>query len=159
MNNFTFDTKLHDSITIDFYMSALSTNIAQLIKQDAKPIILENYEEAIVIEKDLHAIGVINNDESVMDSKDASRKSQAMASKVRDKEATDIETLTCLVKNLIMEVFELKQGKTDTSASIHTPKHRHTSSSSSSNWFAPKIVQKSVFQVENCTNPKFCSFH
>ena len=42
---------------------------------------------------------VIKDYESTKEFKDVSGKSQAMASKGRDKEVTDIQTLTCLVKN------------------------------------------------------------
>jgi len=85
---------------------------------------LESYKEAIFVDKDLHAIKVIKDDESTKDSKDVSRKPQAMASKGRDKEATDIETLTHLVKNLTSEVSELKQRKTNTFSSSHLPRQR-----------------------------------
>lgn len=76
-----------------------------------KPTLLENCEEAIVVEKDLHAIGVIKDDESEKESKGARRKSQVMVSKGREKEGNDIQTLTRLIKNLTTEVFELKQKK------------------------------------------------
>jgi len=46
---------------------------------------LENFEEAIIVEKDLHVVGVIRDDELMKDSKDASRKSQATTNKGRDK--------------------------------------------------------------------------
>ena len=87
-----------------------------------KPTLMESCEEAIAVEKDLCVIGVIKDDELAKDTKYASRKSQAMASKGRDKEATDIETLTCLIKNLTTKVSELKQRKTDTSARNHSPR-------------------------------------
>ena len=111
LNKFAADTKPHDSIAIDYYTSALPTNIAQFFKQAMKPTLLENCEEATAIEKNLHEIRVVKDDESTKDSKDASKKSQAMASNGSDMEATDIETLTRLVKNLTTEVFELKQQK------------------------------------------------
>lgn len=100
LNKFATDTKPRDSITVDYYMAALPTRIAQFVKRATKPMLLESCEEAIVVEKDLHAIGVIKDDELGKDSKGASKKSQAMESKGRDKEATDIETLTRLIKNL-----------------------------------------------------------
>lgn len=118
------DTTSHESITVDYYMSALLTRIAQFVKRTMKPTLLENYEEAIAVEKYLHAIGVIKDDESTKDSKDVSRKYQVMANKGRDKEAIDIETLTCLVKNLTTEVFELKQWEIETSPRIHLPRQR-----------------------------------
>jgi len=37
LNKFVVDTKPHDSITVDYYTPALSTNIAQFVKQAAKP--------------------------------------------------------------------------------------------------------------------------
>jgi len=57
----------------------------------------------------LCAIGVIKDEKSTKDSKDASINPQATTSKGKEKGATDIETLTRLVKNLTTEVFELKQ--------------------------------------------------
>jgi len=98
-----------------------------------KPTLLENCEDTIDVEKDLCMIGVINNDEPTKDSKDTSRKSQTIVRKGRDKETNNIETLTRLVKNLTTEVFELKQWKTDTSASNHLPRQRQGSMSSSIN--------------------------
>ena len=52
LNKFAADTKPHDSITIYYYMSALLTSIAQFVKQATEPTLLENCEEAIVVEKD-----------------------------------------------------------------------------------------------------------
>lgn len=99
MNKFIADTKPHDSITTDYYTSALPT---------AKPTLLENCEEVIIVEKDLHAVGVIKDEESAKDSKDVSKKPRVMTRKGRDKEATDIETLTCRVKSLTTEMSKLK---------------------------------------------------
>ena len=56
------------------------------------------------------------------DSKDVRRKPQAMGSKGRDKEETDIETLTRLVKNLTTKMSELKQWKMDTFKKSHLPR-------------------------------------
>jgi len=94
---------------------------------------MENCEEAIFVEKYLHAIGVMKDDEPSKDSKDASRKTQAMASKGGDKETNDIESLTRLVKNLTTEVSKLRQRKTDTYASSHPVRQRQGSNSSGSN--------------------------
>ena len=59
LNKIIADTKPHDSITVDYYMSALSIIIVKFIQRVAKPTLLENFQEAIDVEKDLHAIGVI----------------------------------------------------------------------------------------------------
>lgn len=82
-----------------------------------KPTLLENYEELIVVEKDLRMIGVIKDDEPAKDSKYVSRNPQAILSKGKDKEASEIEALTHLVKKLTIEVFELKQQMVETSTS------------------------------------------
>lgn len=74
LNKFAVDTKPHDSITVNYYMSTLPTRIAQLVKRDAKPTLLENCKEEIAVEKDLCAIGVIKDDEPTKDSRDVSRK-------------------------------------------------------------------------------------
>ena len=119
LNKFAVDTKPHDSITTDYCTSTLPTSIAQFIKRVSRPTLLENYEEAIVVEKDMRVIGVIKDDEPAKEFKDTSKKSQAMASKGRDKEATNIETFTHLVKRFSTEMFEPKQCKIDTFASSH----------------------------------------
>lgn len=124
LNKFAANTKPHDSIIVDYYMSILPNSITQFIKKATKPTLLESCEEAIVAEKYLCTIRVIKDDEAMKDPKDTSRKPQETSSKSREKEATDIETLTCLVKNLTTKVFELKQWKMDTFASSHLPKQR-----------------------------------
>lgn len=128
-----------------------------------KPTLLESCKEDIVVEKDLHEIGVIKDDESMKYSKDASRNPQAMARKGRDKETTNIETLTHLVKNLTTEISKLKQWKKETFTSSHPPRQRQASSSStnssSNNQFGSKFVQNIVFQLNHCVDPSYCSFH
>ncbi len=41
LNKFVVDRKPHDSITIDYYTSALLTSIAQFVKRAAKPTLFE----------------------------------------------------------------------------------------------------------------------
>ena len=59
-----------------------------------KDSLAQNFEEAIAVEKDLHAIGVIVDDELSKDSKYMSKRSQPSLSKAMDKEAIDFESLT-----------------------------------------------------------------
>lgn len=122
LNKFAVDTKPRGSITVDYYTSTLPSTIAQFIKWAAKPTLLESYEEAIAIEKDLRAIVVIKDDKSMKDSKHVSKKPQETPSKGRDKETIDIETLTRLVKNLTTEMSELKQQKIDKFVNNHLPR-------------------------------------
>lgn len=74
----------------------------QFVKWVAKPTLLENCEEAIVVEKDLCMIRVIKDGELKKESRDVSKKSQTVVSKGSDNEENDIETLTHLVKKLTM---------------------------------------------------------
>ena len=75
LKKFTADTKPRDSIIADYCTSTLSTNIAHFVKWGMKPTLSKNCQEAIDVEKDLCAIGVIVDDEPAKDSKDVGRRS------------------------------------------------------------------------------------
>lgn len=90
-------------------MSALPTIIEQFIKRVANKILLEKYKEEIIVEKHLHMIRVIKDDEPRKYSRDPSRKPQAMVSKGKDKGENHSQILTRLIKNLTTEVPKLKQ--------------------------------------------------
>lgn len=90
MNKFSNNIKNHDSNTIEYNTFSLPTSIVQCVKRTTRPTLTENYEEAISIENDLHVVGVITNDESTKDSKDASNRSQASMRKAKEKEPNDI---------------------------------------------------------------------
>lgn len=85
LNKFPANTKPHDSITINYYTSALPKSITQIVKLTMKETLAENYEEAIAVEKDLRAIEVIFDDEPSKDSKDMGKKSQATSIKAKEK--------------------------------------------------------------------------
>lgn len=89
----------------------------------------ENYEEVIIVENDLRVIGVIKDDEPAKESKDASRKLEAAIREGKEMEASDIETLTHLVKNLTTNVSELMKRMVKTSASSRPPKQQKRSMS------------------------------
>jgi len=90
LNNLPAKTKPYDSITIDYYASALPTNIAQFVKRTMKQNLTKNYEYAIIVGKELSAIGVITGDEPAKDSKDTCKKSQASVSKAKEKKTIDL---------------------------------------------------------------------
>lgn len=83
MNKFTINTKPHNSITIDYYTSSLPTSIVQFMKQAMKPTLSKNCKEEIDVEKELHAIGGIVDNELAKDSKDVGRRSQDAMTKVK----------------------------------------------------------------------------
>lgn len=122
LNKFIAWNKPHDSIKIDYYTSALPTNIVQFVKRVVKPTLLENFQEAIDVDKELCAIGVIVHDEPAKESKDKGRRSQNDMSKVKEKETSEIENLTRLVKSLTTEVSEPKQRMTETTVSSMPPR-------------------------------------
>lgn len=90
-------------------MFAMPISIAQFVKRATRPTLTKNCEEDITIDKYLHTIGVIVDDESTMESKYMGKRFHASVSKVKEKEASDIENLTHLLKSLTTEVAELKQ--------------------------------------------------
>lgn len=143
LNNSAANTKPHDSITVDYYKSALPTSIVQFVKRVVKPMLLENCEEALIVENDMRMIGFIKDDEPIKDSKDVSRNPLVVANIGIDKEASDIEILTPLVKALKTEVSELKQQMVETSASIQSPRQQKRSISSSNINFQAKTAQSS----------------
>jgi len=87
-----------------------------------KPTLLENCEEAIILEKDLHTIGVIVDDESTNNSKDMSRRSQTIVRKEQEKEASEIECFTRLVKSLTTEISKIKQQMSEKTMNNRPPK-------------------------------------
>jgi len=54
------------------------------MKRAVKETFAQNFEEAIVVEKDLHAIGVIVDDESSKDSKETGKRSEASSNKANN---------------------------------------------------------------------------
>jgi len=105
-------------------------------------------------------IVVIKDDEPMKDSRDAKRKPRAAASKGKEKEASDIETLTHVIKNLTTKVSELKQRTINTSASRRPPRERHGILSSGSNHLTAKNSQSSssVLLVESLQTMNFARF-
>lgn len=75
LNKFPKGTKLHDSITIDYYTNAFPTNISQFFKIYAKKSLALNFVEMITVDKDLCAIGVITDEDESKESKETSRRS------------------------------------------------------------------------------------
>lgn len=113
LKKLTVETKSRDSVIVEYYTSTLPTSTVQFIKQTAKPTLLENFQEEIDVEKDLHVIGVIIHDEPTKDSKDMGRRSHNVVSKVKEKEASEIETLTCLLNSLTTKEAKLKKCMTE----------------------------------------------
>ena len=75
LNQFPLNMKPHKSITIDYYTYAFPTSIAQFVKRNVKQTFTKNYEEEIVVEKDLRTIGVFVYEEPKKDSKDMGKSS------------------------------------------------------------------------------------
>jgi len=87
-----------------------------------KPTLLENFQEAIVVEKDVRVIGVIVDDESAKDLKDIGRRSHNTVGKAKEKEASEIDNLKHLIKFLKTEISELKQRTSEIVGNIRPPK-------------------------------------
>lgn len=74
------------------------------------------------MEKDLCTLRVVVDDEPTMDSKDMGRRSQIAVSKVKENEASEIETLTRLLNSLTIELTKLKKQMTETTVSSRPPR-------------------------------------
>ncbi len=137
LNNFSANTKPHNSITINYCNFSLPTSILQFIKRIVKQTLTKNYEEEITVEMDLHMIRFIADDEPTKDSKGTGKRSQTSVSKAKEKENINIEILTCTIKAISNELEELKQRSSETTMSSKTPKfnmfRRTETSTSSSN--------------------------
>jgi len=60
-NNFPMDSPPHDSITSYYYMTRLPANIVMFFKRANKVTLVENFCEALAVEKDLKFIGAITD--------------------------------------------------------------------------------------------------
>lgn len=164
LNRFLEDTKPHNSITIDYYTSALPTRIVQLVNEIAKPTLIKNYEEDITVEKELHAIGVISYYEPKKHYKDIGKRSQASVSKANEKETCDLENLTHMLKNMSNEMGDLKQISSETAMSRNPPRLNlviRIENSGSSSDQSTKSVQSSnvILNYEGFFMDTYYSYH
>lgn len=112
----------------------------------------------------MRAIGFIVDDEPTKNSKDTGKRSQASMSKAKEKESSNLESLTCLVQSLSNEMVELKHRSTKTTVSRKPPRFklfgRTTTSCSSSNQ-PTKSAQSSnfVFNIEHLSTDQYCSYY
>jgi len=70
----------------------------------------------------MYTIGVIIDNQPAKDSKYMGKRSQTTVCKVNEKETSEVETLTHLLKSLTIEVAELKQWTTETTVSSKPPR-------------------------------------
>lgn len=111
-----------------------------------KPTLVETFEEAIIVKKDLCAIEVIIDDELIKDSKDIWKRLKASISKAKEKEVINLESLNHTINSLSNELAELKQMSSETFMSSMPPKLnllRRTSNIGSNNIQCGKFVQSS----------------
>lgn len=95
--------QLHDFITIDYYTTALPTSISSFVKRHTKETLEQQFAEAISVKKDLCDIGSIIDDDESKESKETDRKTQPSSRKAKEKDSSDIERLTRMVKALTNE--------------------------------------------------------
>lgn len=160
LNKYTKKTNPHNSIIVNYYMSTLSTSIAQFFKRDVKPILLENFQGEISLEKDLHAIGFIVVEYLAEDSKDMGRRYQAIVNK--EKEASEIQILTHLVKSLTTKVFELKEWMSEKTMNNRSPRFVQKKNSSLRSDIHPaKTVHNSnlFLSLDVIVTDHYCKFH
>lgn len=125
---------------------------------------MENYEDVITVENELHAIVFILDDEPTKDSKSMGKRIQASMSRDKDKEPFDLEGLNHLVNTLSNEMENLKHRSSETTMSNKPPKlnifRRTLTSTSSSN--QPKNSMHNsnvVLNIEKLGTDQYCSYH
>lgn len=115
------------------------------------------------MEKDLRAIRVVIDVEPAKDSKYTSRRSQAAMSKVKENEASEIETLIRFLKSLTTEVGEHKKWRTETTMRNKPPKFakRENVTLGSNGSHLAKFAQSSnvVLQMDQIMKDNFCMIH
>lgn len=100
------------------------------------------------MEKYLRIIGFIIDVEPTKDSKDMGRRSQIAVNKVKEKETSEIETITRLLKFLKNKVEELKRRIIETTMSSRPPilaKRKNMTSGSSSGHPTKSAQSSNVF--------------
>lgn len=85
------------------------------------------------MEKDPRVIGIIIDEELAKESKDMGRRCQAIVSKEKEKEASEIENLTHLIKSLTTGVYEFKKWTSGTTMNSWPPRFAQEKNSAFSN--------------------------
>ena len=132
------------------------------VKQATKETLALNFVEAIAMEKELHAIGVIIADDESKDSKESCRKYQASSSKEKENDSSNIEIFTKTLKALTSEVLELKRRSSETSTSIKPPKSFPFRRNNNNNNNQPIKYAQSlnvVLNIKSMGMDNYCSFH
>lgn len=104
LNKFPIVVQPHDDITKGYYTTTLPTNISMFFKRVMKDTLALNFEEALVFEKYLHSIGVIEHNDDPNDSKETFKKTQPSSGKSKEKDSFDMEILTKSLKLLTNEI-------------------------------------------------------
>lgn len=162
LNKFPPGTQPHDSITIDYYTTTLPTNISSFAKRVAKETLALNFAEAIVVEKFLHAIGVITDDNESKYFKEIGRKSQPSSCKAKENDSIDIKSLTRIVKALTNEISELRRRSSEISTSRKPLKaFPFLRNNNNKNNHPSKSVESLnvVLNIESMGMDNYCSFH
>lgn len=134
------------------------------MKRIVKETLAENYQEAIVVEKDLCVIGVIIDDEPSKESKYTGKRSQASIRKAKEKEFSDLKILRHTIKSISNELEKLKQKSSETTISSKPPRFnilRRAAKFGCNNNQLDKSKQSLniVLNVESMGMDQYCLFH
>lgn len=126
------------------------------MKSEEKITLMENFVEALVVEKHLMFIGALKHD-AHDDLKVADKKSQASSSKSHDKNYFDYEDLAKSLKHLTNNVYYLKRKKSESSFASKPYKPFFKKSSNP----PMELAQSSnvVFNVEQLGMDNYYTFH
>ena len=100
-------------------------SMAMFVKRAAKPTLIETFDEAIKVEKDMSAIKT--NPRVDTDSASSSRKKSESPSKTtnpdkKGQDALDLDSLQRVIKKLSNEIIDLKKGTSKSIPNKEPPK-------------------------------------
>ena len=106
------------SIQVEFYIVALPPPIAMFVKAREKITLVENFLEAIKVEKDLESISSHqgNEENKTSSSKKNTKKNKGILRtniEKKDKEPTDMASMHRVIKKLTNDIIDLKKNKGD----------------------------------------------
>ena len=111
MNKNHIDSQPSEQVRIEWYITALPSNIAIFVDRAAKPTLAENMKEAIAVEKRIISLEKKNAIEE--------RKSKKVSfkddSKKKAKDPYDMEGLQKVLKTMSNEMVEIKKQVAETS--------------------------------------------
>ena len=104
-----------ESIQVEFYTTALPPSIAMFVKAQENRTLVENFIEAMKVEKDIVSISTSQGNEenkpSSLEKNTKKKGSLRTDSEKQDKEPTNMASMQRVLKQIMNELIDLKKSK------------------------------------------------